>query len=267
MMRVVETETHPIIEKHGSFEHVRLGRGPVREDPRTFRFARYLDDAVALPAIPKTHATPLIPVWQMYGNDRLGDCTIAAAGHMIMAWTKEAGHPVVPPPQRIERAYWLTGTPSRIVGVPNGPTDNGRVCLDVLNFWRKTGIGPNRITAYVSIDPTNHAQMKAAIHLFGGVYVGMALPKSAQTQTKWAVTTGKDAKAGSWGGHAVPFVGYTATTLTCVTWGHTMGLSFGFNDAYTEEAYAIVSSDYLTAAGKSPQGFDMTALLADLGAL
>ncbi len=228
--------------------------------------AKYL--TVSLPPIPTSVSKPPVKSWPMYGNDSLGDCTIASAAHLIQAWSLKAGNPKTPVEADVERAYWLTGTPSRTTGHPDGPTDVGRVELDVLNFWRHTGIGGDKIEAYVAIDPHNKAQMKAAIYLFGGVYLGVLLPKTAQTQARWTPSgTGPDSQPGSWGGHAVPAVGYTGQTLTVITWGAPLGMSWSFNARYTDEAYAIISKDWLTSAGKSPHGFDLPTLISDLAAL
>ncbi|HWC46742.1 MAG TPA: hypothetical protein VG868_11575, partial [Casimicrobiaceae bacterium] len=65
----------------------KLGKLPVRLDVRTLRLARYVDRA-KLPAPPtQLDLTANVPEWPMYANDRIGDCTIAAAAHMIEAWT------------------------------------------------------------------------------------------------------------------------------------------------------------------------------------
>lgn len=250
------TITHPHFDEHGSFAGLRLGALPPKRDARTLQFAKYVDDAYTLPKIPKTLHAPAGVTWPMYGNDRLGDCTVAAAGHMIQAWTSFAGRPVTPTDADVEAAYWGTGT-----------ADDGRVEIDVLNYWRKTGIGGDRIGAYVQVNSHDLPHVRAAIYLFGGVYAGIALPLSAQRQSKWSAAHGPDSAAGSWGGHAVPFVGYTASTFTCVTWGHPLVLTNGFNDAYTDEVYAIVSKDFLNEAGVSPAGFDFAALSADLAAI
>lgn len=253
-----------------SFEHLRLGRKPTRYDDRTLAFASYVNVA-ALPPIPPTVLAPPLSRWPMYGNDELGDCTAAAAGHMVQAWSKKStGHVFTPKTADVVRFYWETGTPPAETGVPGGPTDDGRVELNVLNAWRKTGFGGDRISAYVSIKPERVDLVKAAIYLFGGVYTGVALPVTAQQQpTLWDVVgDGKTgaSQAWSWGGHAVPYVGYDAKGVRLVTWGRVIGATWGFHTAYTEEVYAILSPDWLTG-GRSVHGFDVAALKNDLTAL
>jgi len=93
------------------------------------------------------------------------------------------------------------------------------------------------------------------------------LPISAQDQVKnhqpWSVppggTTG-DGKPGFWGGHTVPVVAYDARGVTVVTWGALQMMTWSFWEAYCEEAYAIISTDYLTGKKTTPQGFDMQQL-------
>ena len=43
--------------------------------------------------------------WGMMGNDKVGDCTCAAAGHLVMDWTANTGKEVVPSSQQIVAAY------------------------------------------------------------------------------------------------------------------------------------------------------------------
>ncbi|HWZ75935.1 MAG TPA: hypothetical protein VNX87_05325, partial [Candidatus Sulfotelmatobacter sp.] len=69
---------------------------------------------------------------------------------------------------------------------------------------------------------------------------------------------------GSWGGHAIPVVAYDSRGVTCVTWGALQSMTWSFWEAYCEEAYAILSNDYLTKKKQTPQGFNLQQLQADL---
>jgi hypothetical protein len=144
-----------------------------------------------------------------------------------------------------------------------GANDNGAVEIDVLNYWRNTGIANRKIWAYASLEPRNHTHVKAGVYLFGGVYIGLALPLSAQNQSIWSVTRGPDAQPGSWGGHAVPVVSYTAHTLTVVTWGQLQELTWEFLNKYCDESYAILSQDFINN-GKAPNAIDWASLQSDL---
>lgn len=251
---------HPEFAQHGSFDHLRLGRLPKRDDPKTLLLENYLVEA-KLPPVPSAfEIVSKVPSWPMYGNDRLGDCTLAAVGHMIQAWTASAGKPATPKEADVEAAYFATGD----------GTDDGRNELDVLNYCRHTGVGGDKIESYVAVNPRKHTHVHAAIYLFGGLYTGIGLPTSAQGQQVWDVVgDGKTGPSqwGSWGGHAVPYLGYDAHGVTLITWGAPLRATWRFHDAYTDEAYAVLSPDWLDAHGKSMQGFDLTALKADLSNL
>jgi hypothetical protein len=237
----------------------KLGKLPVRVDVRTLRLARYVDRA-ALPAGPASlNLTAHVPDWPMYANDRLGDCTCAAAGHMIEAWTAAAGSFVEITGRSVVDAF------EHVKVVDPGTGEEGAVELDVLKYWRKTGIGDHRIGAFASVSLVDHGLVRAAAYLFGGLYLGLALPMTAQEQEVWDWTgslTGP-ARPGSWGGHAVDVVGYTDAGLEVVTWGALKELTWAFWDRYVDECYCILSPDFLRA-GKSPNGFDLKALEADL---
>ena len=74
--------------------------------------------------------------------------------------------------------------------------------------------------------------------------------------------TGDD-RPGSWGGHAVDVVRYGAAGLTIVTWGSLKEMTWSFWDRYCDEAYCILSRDFLDG-DRAPNGFDLGALRADL---
>jgi hypothetical protein len=155
--------------------------------------------------------------------------------------------------------------------VPGDPsTDNGCFILDALNYWRKTGLGGHKIMAYVSVDPTNLDEVRDAIWLFGNLFIGVELPLSAQSQSAWTVADGGpfgDGSPGSWGGHAIPCVAYSDKSLTCVTWGQTLKMSYNFFRDYCDEAYAVLGPEWIGSGQISPGGFNLDQLQADLASL
>lgn len=258
---------------------VKLGKLPPRIDSRTLRLAKYLgqqgtDRRALPPAPPAVDWTAKISSWPMMANDTLGDCTCAAAGHMIECWTANLGDAFTPTSAQIIAAY--SATSGYVSGDP--ATDNGAVELDVLNHWRQQGIAGHKIDAYAALDVAaasnrqNHECVKQAIAVFGGAYIGLALPLSAQQQDVWNVPSpwshlrGQGAP-GSWGGHAVPVLAYDADGLTCITWGAKKRMTWDFFAQYCDEAYAPLSPDWLSQQGLDPSGLDFTQLQSDLSAL
>jgi hypothetical protein len=246
----------------------KLGRGPVRHDARTLLFAAYLDDQALPPPPPArdwTHAAA--PDWGMMQNDRIGDCTCAAAAHAIQVWSANHSTEITLVDGDVVAAY------AAITGYkPDDPTtDNGAVELDVLRFWGSTGIGGHKISAYAALEHANRTHVESAINLFGCAYIGAALPLSAQSQTVWDVAAPNqhtaDYAPGSWGGHAMIAVAYSRVGVLLVTWGALKLVTWEWWLTYVEEAYAVLGPEWADDQAVAPNGFDLAALRADLVAL
>jgi hypothetical protein len=238
----------------------KLGKLPVRMDVRTLRLRKYLDQT-KLPVPPESlDLTERVTSWPMYANDRIGDCTTAAAGHMIEAWTAAAvGQAIEISEQSVLTAFDAV----KVVDPFSG--EEGAIELDVLRYWRKTGIGRHKIGAFAAVPIHDPLLVRTGAWLFGGLYIGLSLPATAQAQDVWDWTgsLSGDAKPGTWGGHAVDVVRYDAGSLTVVTWGRLQEMTWSFWDRYCDEAYCIVTNDFLRE-GVSPDGFDLATLKADL---
>jgi len=241
----------------------KLGKKAKRTDKRTLQLGHYL-----LPSLPPNPpavdwTTKVLVPWGSMGNEAVGDCTCAAAGHLIMAWTANAGPESTPADSDILTAY------EQVSGyIPSDPgTDQGAVELDVLNYWRNNGIADHKITAFVEIGLTDLESVQTAIALFGGCYIGVRFPSSAMNDfdagNPWTNTSDENIE----GGHALPLVAYDADTLTCITWGKPQKMSNEWFRTYADEAYAILTPDWIEVAGLSPSGFDLEALQQDLNAL
>jgi hypothetical protein len=107
--------------------------------------------------------------------------------------------------------------------------------------------------------------------MFGGLYLGIWLPLSAASQATWDVSpdgsTSGDYEPGSWGGHAVYMPGYASKTVTIATWGARVRATWEFLHEYCDEAYCVISEDFLYRTGKTPQGFNIDALTEALTSL
>lgn len=239
----------------------RLGKLPPKFDRRTLRLATYIEKR-KLPKVPAAHTLSkktlaAFPDLGMMRNDALGDCTCAGLGHAFQTWTTYGKAPWRPSDADVVALYDKV----------NGGVDEGANMLDVLNKARSEGIGGNKIYAFVAIDPLDHDQVRTAHFLFGGLYAGANLPVAAQTQKVWDVTSGNGSEPGSWGGHAFNVTDYAKTTLTIVTWGETQKMTWEWWDRYVDECYAILEEDFVGADRRSPQGFSLTKLEADLKGL
>lgn len=246
----------------------KLGKRPVKLDPRTLRLGNYFFKK-ELPSVPDEVSWVVkVPSWPMYLNDELGDCVVAASGHMIEQWSFYANPPgVLPHDQQILQAYedisgYVPGDPS---------TDNGATMLDALNYWRKTGIADHKIWAYAKVNIRNRDEVRASIQLFGNLYVGLQMPISAQGQDAWTVADGgiygSDGQRGGWGGHCVPIVAASPQTVTCITWGEVLKMSWNFLEDYADEAYAVLSLDWVQRSGTTPSMLNLDQLSLDLASI
>jgi len=243
----------------------RLGKKPPVVDARTMRFASYLTPALPS-APPSVDYGAKVSAWPMYYNDQYGDCTCAAAAHMIQNWTANAGNEISPPDPTVLSFY------EHFVGTPP-PPDEGCDMLSVLKYWRKTGLDQHKVAAFASIQLQNQAEAMNGIYLLGGIYIGVALPDSVVPQggnylaIPWVVPPGGpvgNAAPNQNNGHCIPAVAYDATNLYVVTWGALKSMSWQFYAAYADESFAIVSQDFVDVAGQDPVGFSLTQMLSDL---
>lgn len=252
---------------------MKFGKKPPKVHPSTLRLSKYLpkvipsdDFGVTLPAAPaKTFWEYRVPEsqWQDFGNTTIGDCTVAAISHMLMNETAHTGLMVIPAIRDVLGFY--SAVSGYIPG--NDATDNGAAITDVLALQQSTGISGHKIVAWAAIDPTNIAAVKQGIFIFGSVDIGFNVPQYAMEQVQammdWTVMQGNSNIVG---GHSVPLFGYGSLGATCVTWGKLQRMSWDFFKAYCDEAYVAISEDWLKA-GRSPSGFNMDALRADIAAL
>lgn len=243
--------------------NMKLGKGAVKVDRRTLKLGSYLTSALP-PAPQETNLTAKITNLGVMLNDTLGDCTCAAVGHTIQQWTAESGTQIILSDSIIESLYEAVG--GYVKGDPT--TDNGAVELDVLNYWKKNKVAGHTLAAYVSVNPHKIEEVKNAVYYFGNAYIGVQLPISAQDQDIWDVVPddGKgDSEPGSWGGHAIIVCAYDVNYLYVITWGAIKKVTYAWFNMYCDEAYALLSSDWLNpTSGKSPEGFDLATLQADL---
>jgi hypothetical protein len=213
----------------------------------------------------------------MFLNDKYGDCVIAATANMTRNFENfEQGKDPAITDADVKTQYFKE----------TGGADAGLVELDHLNTWRKSGFLAGgkvyTIHGFASVDWKNHDEVKYCIYLLNGIFLGLALPITAQSQTDlWTVVDPAlqgNSAPGSWGYHAVigqaypsgttpppPLpppkpgcipgskllclfapkpraVAYTVTGPVILTWGKRAVVTWDWWDAYVDEAYGIVDS-------------------------
>ena len=241
---------------------MKLGRLPARRDPRVKALSLYTR-GISLPPPPTAvdYYSKVQGAWPMDLNDRLGDCTIAAVSHCATLWTANAQvKPFLMSDADIEAAYSQLG--GYIPG--NASTDGGCVEQDVLQAWCRDGIDGDKLEGYVALNCTDLDEIKDAISWFGCAYLGINLPRSAlENSDAWNKVPGSPIE----GGHAVVLAGYSGDVFQTVSWGKLIPTTADFLLTYMEEAYGLISRDFIDETGKTPAGFDLSQLIANCAAL
>ncbi len=252
-----------------------LGKLPARPDAVKLKLSSYFE----LPEIPAKFPDPgkVAPkAWGMLGNDEYGDCVIAGSMHEHMLWTREGVGTAAnfTTANALSTYTAVTGfDPSQTDAQGNNPTDRGTDMEAMAKYRRKTGITDasgtvHKIGAYLALDHQDPTTLAAAAYIFDAVGVGIEFPSSAMDQfnagRSWSVVKGSTNE----GGHYVPlFFKKSAATFQVVTWGQVQNVTKGFITTYADEAIVYLSEEFLDGTGKTPDGFDLTALQNDLKAL
>lgn len=238
----------------------KLGLLPAKRDVRTL----FLENYYSFPDPPIERIwSAKVSEYGMMDNDTIGDCGIAGPGHMIQTWTANANGEVIISDDEVIQTYSaLSGYDPK-----TGLNDNGVALLDVLKYWRNTGIAGHKIGAFMAVNSRNTRMVKVGMNEFGGTLTGLSLPISAQNQTRWDISGSfdGDGAAGSWGGHCTMKPDYLSNgDFIHITWGEEMPSSEKWNMVYTEEEYVILSPDFINDKKLSPSSFDWDKMTADL---
>lgn len=248
---------------------MKLGKKPVKHDPRTLHLRAYLK-AEALPPIPAAISySDKVGNYPMYQNDVIGDCAIAGPAHQIQTWSANDGEEITPTEDQVLEGYqrvggWNPADPS---------SDNGCVLLDVMNHWRREGICGRKIAAYAKINDNDINMLKAGIFMFGGVMLGVNLPAAVQEADSWTLPSHIPLRQraswqpGTWGGHCVPVTGFKDDYLEFISWGRVMRMNLDFAAMFIDEGYVAVATEWLGPDLRAPNGLELTTLLKDLSRL
>lgn len=220
-----------------------LGRAPKQVDRRTIRYRDVRTGEFVVPSgwtWAGSHPSATIPT-PMFGNDAEGCCVVACSGHFALRAEYEETKRVLAVRDDEIHAQYRQET---------GGGDDGLVLLDHLRLWRNVGLllggMRHKIAAFVDVTPQDEIEMREAAMSFGGLPIGVNLPKSALDQLNagapWDLTSGPRSAAGSWGGHCVLLVGFSATDVTLVTWGAYQRATWDWIRAYCDEAYAALDA-------------------------
>lgn len=237
----------------------KLDPHPESTHPRV-KLRDHLTGGPVIPAV--VDRASKVSTWPMYLNDRLGCCTCSGAGHMVQAWTAYAGSEVTLPDSYILSLYEAVSG----YDPATGANDNGAVEQDVLQYLHDKTPGGHGVVAFAQVDHANATEVKAALELFGSVYLGIQCPESAQTQfaagQPWSYVPGSPIE----GGHCIVLQKIDGNYFI-VSWGALIEMEESFWDAFVDEAWVVVTNDWLNKNGTSPDGLNLQSLLDEFKTL
>lgn len=252
---------------------------------------RRISERVALPPVPQAISWKRSIAdanWNNLGNDTVGDCTVAAACHMVMCWSDNT-----------QAEPWTFQTSDTVADFNDYKTSPDSATLqNILYDWKAFGVHRQdrgaavavKIDAYALLNLNDAAALKVqvqrTIQLFGGCYFGILLPKFAVKYVDgkpgyegpmppdWNLTNaqldakGADAARDPKAGHCVPAIGFDANGLQVVTWGQLAIMSWDFFARYRDEAWAVLcKSAWVKGDGTTPSGLTSTELVQDFDAI
>lgn len=256
---------------------VKYGKKPARVNSVILNLADYFDHKVVLPKIPVEFGHErLVTAWGMLGNSQYGDCVWAGAAHETMLWNLESGRTVNFSDDSVLSDYSaVTGfDPSQTDPVTGeNPTDGGTDVQEAASYRRRVGIldatgKRHQIAAYLALTPGDPDQLAAAAYIFGAVGIGIRVPDYAEDEFNagrpWDTRPG--VAPNIVGGHYIPVISRRNGMFDVVTWSRVQPMTENFYRQFCDEAIVYLSTEFLSAAGSSPEGFKLAQLQADLKA-
>lgn len=252
-------------------KQIKLGKKAPRRLMSTPAFGDFLPKATEWPAVTPRGWEYAVPASQLdiLGNDQYGDCAEAGAMHLIQIETANAGNPLHGTLQQTLDIY--TAVTGFNPADPN--TDQGTDLLSLLQYWKTTGISctdktgktvTHKILGWASLDLSSVPQIRYANDIFGGTYLGINCPQSAEDDTtNWTYQKGSKII----GGHCINGTGQGSAGGHIISWGLNIPFQWEFMLNYLDEGYIVVSENWLNQQGKSPSGMDLDGLLAAMKAL
>lgn len=260
---------------------MKLGKLAAKHDANTALLYNFLDH-VALPdPAPMCNWATLLPTAPpaplgMMRNDVIGLCTVAGIAHLLIMQASNNGNTITITDDDVVATYKaITLAVNGVAFDANAPldasgenpTDTGLPCLDVLKWVRANGIGADKHgkgLAYIKVNHLDIREMRIAAQLFGGTYVGVALPETSMAHVGelWGDASGPIA-----GGHCIAQYMARPDELGYITWGDRQLATWPWHLSCCDEAYALIAPEWCDGSKPAPSGFDIDKLRAYLAAL
>jgi hypothetical protein len=254
----------------------KYGRRPAKNAP-ALKFRSFLTSTV--PAYPpQEDYLAKLSGWQMLGNDVAGDCNAVTWANMRRLVTATLTTENYPSQDQVWQFYQTQNPKFDPQGTkdtdgPGSQYDQGMDVQTGLEYLHSTG-GPDGVkaVAFAQVDHTDLGEVKAALAIFGGLWLGIEVLDANQDEfgkgEAWTDVKGSPID----GGHAILGGGYTTSDIKFITWAKETEFAKSFwngvvqGSPLVEEAWVVIWPEHLGTTGFE-QGIDQTKLAADYQAL
>jgi hypothetical protein len=253
----------------------KYGRRPPKNAP-ALRFSSFLQGGI--PEHPRSvDWLAKLPGWEILGNDVAGDCNSVAWSNMRRLVTGTLTAEYYPTQDQVWQFYQTQNPGFDPNGTadtdgPGSKDDQGMDIQTGLEYLHANG-GPDgvKVVAFAKVDHTDIAEVKAALAIFGCVWLGINVLSQNQQQFSeghaWTDVPGASIE----GGHAILGGGYSED-IKFITWAQETEFASSFwngsvaGTPLVEEAWVAIWPEHLGTAGFE-QGIDQAQLAADYQAL
>jgi hypothetical protein len=216
--------------------------------------------------------------WQLLGNDVAGDCNAVTWANMRRLVTAALTTENYPSQAQVWQFYQTqnpgfdpNGTSS--TDGPGSSNDQGMDVQTGLEYLHATG-GPDGVkaVAFAKVDHTNLDEVKAALAIFGALWLGVQVLDANQKEFSEGRAWTDVAGSAIDGGHAILGGGYTRADIKFITWAKETEFARSFWNGVVqgaplvEEAWVVIWPEHLGTTAFE-QGVDQAQLAADYQAL
>jgi hypothetical protein len=254
----------------------KYGRRAPKNAP-ALRFRSFLSGEVPAHPLEEDYLAKLTG-WQMLGNDVAGDCNAVTWANMRRLMTATLTTEYYPTQAQVWRFYQTQnpGFDPNGTSDTNGPGSQQDQGMDVqtgLEYLHTSG-GPDGVkaVAFAKVDHGNLEEVKAALAIFGGLWLGVQVLDANQKEfaegRPWTDVAGSAID----GGHAILGGGYTPGDIKFITWAKETEFARSFWDGVVggtplvEEAWVVIWPEHLGTTAFE-EGINQAQLAADYQAL
>lgn len=253
----------------------KTGLRPRRFDSRVPHWSAYAAARRGQLAAPRCDNYPgMAADSDILGNDLWGDCAEAATFREIEIMTFASTGKEVRAQTSDALTLYTSATGFNEAAGPSGfnPTDQGSVLQDLLMYRVMQGVrlpdgSYTKLVAFFELDPRNLNDCRLAIEQGGVIQLGIKCYDSFENVQQGGTWNPPAASEASSGGHAICCGKYEQDSFIIKSWAMDIVMPLPTWQEVVQEAYCVVSPEWVKSTGLTPFGMSLEQLSAAMYAL